>query len=170
MKKRQILVPIDGSDFSRQIFDHIREFFAPHEVELILLRVAEPPAGRVGGPPRPIAVDLSVELYASELDLEQAAHPIYASQERDSALAQIRQELQEDIVKLEAAGYAVRVEVRFGNPAKEIVDFVLLSDVSMVAITTHGRTGLGRLLVGSVAEHILRHVSVPILVLRPCEV
>jgi nucleotide-binding universal stress UspA family protein len=167
MKKRRILVPVDGSNFSRQIYGHILEFCPAEEVELILLRVAEVPAGRAGVPPRPASVDVAAPMYDSEQDLEQAAHPIYASQERDSMEAQIRHELQPDVHQLESAGYSVRLEIQFGDPAREIESYSQLAQVDLIAMTTHGRSGLSRLLLGSVAEHVVRHVPTPLLLFRP---
>jgi nucleotide-binding universal stress UspA family protein len=41
--------------------------------------------------------------------------------------------------------------------------------IDLVAMTTHGRTGLRRVLLGSVAEHVLRHITVPVLLLHPVE-
>jgi nucleotide-binding universal stress UspA family protein len=55
------------------------------------------------------------------------------------------------------------VEVRTGEPATEIVKFAILENVSLVAMSTHGRDGVERLASGSVTEEVLRHVAAPIL-------
>lgn len=51
--KNRILVPNDGSQFSRQIYPHIGKFVPPEDTELILLHVGAQPEGMVGTPPRP---------------------------------------------------------------------------------------------------------------------
>jgi nucleotide-binding universal stress UspA family protein len=56
--------------------------------------------------------------------------------------------------------------VSFGDPAKEIEYIVEKQNVDMVAMTTHGRTGLARILHGSVAQHVLNHVEIPVLLYR----
>ena len=70
---------------------------------------------------------------------------------------------------LELHGYEVELEVTFGEPAEEIVNFVNFTPVDLVAMTTHGRTGLSKMLFGNVAEALLRRVNVPVLILRPFE-
>ena len=68
-----------------------------------------------------------------------------------------------------AAGIpAVRVHahVRLGTPAQELVELAALLDADLVVVGTHGRTGLGRLLVGSVAEAAVKKARCPVLVVR----
>ena len=57
--------------------------------------------------------------------------------------------------------------VAFGDPALEIIDFVGREGIDMVAMTTHGRSGLQHMLLGSVAENVLRGLNVPVLLIRP---
>src|SRR5690606_28823260 len=52
-----------------------------------------------------------------------------------------------------------------GDAAKEIVEYAETHDVDLIALTTHGRTGFKRLALGSVAEAVIRHSRVPVLVL-----
>ncbi|GIV77191.1 universal stress protein [Litorilinea aerophila] len=167
MNRHKVLVPLDGSSFSRQILPYIQEFLPPAENELILLRVGERPAGHVGRPARLTATESPVAIPESPQDVVAAAHPIYASQEMESAQAEFQREVQAERQALEAAGYRVTCQVRFGEPGPEIVKYIELHDVDLVAMTTHGRTGLGRLLFGSVAEYVTRHISIPMMVLRP---
>lgn len=58
------------------------------------------------------------------------------------------------------------VEVRRGAPAHEIAQIATSWPADLVVIGTHGRTGIDRILVGSVAEAVLRHVTCPVLVVR----
>jgi nucleotide-binding universal stress UspA family protein len=66
---------------------------------------------------------------------------------------------------------AVRVEgrVRRGHPADEIVAAARETGADLIAMSTHGRGGLGRLVFGSVAQAVLRHVDTPVLLMRATE-
>ncbi len=61
---------------------------------------------------------------------------------------------------------AFRHEVCRGDPASEIVKFANENRVDMIVMTTHGRSGLSRLLMGSVAEHVVRKSPCPVLTLK----
>ncbi len=169
MTRQKVLIPLDGSDFSRQILPYVHRVLDLTNSELILLRVAESPAGLSGAPARVATTELPVPMYESERDAELAKHPIYASQVWESLEARLEDDLQADARHLEDAGYTVSTAVRFGDPAQEIADFVEHESIDLIAMTTHGRTGLRRLVFGSVAEQVLRNVSVPVMVLRPFE-
>jgi nucleotide-binding universal stress UspA family protein len=67
---------------------------------------------------------------------------------------------------LRAKGIDVSWQVRRGRPAEEIVSGARDAHVDLIAMATHGRTGLGRLLFGSVAEDVLRHAPVPVFMIR----
>jgi nucleotide-binding universal stress UspA family protein len=91
---------------------------------------------------------------------------VYADQEAESIKEQNRETVEPLVHSLEKLGFQVSPECTFGDPAKEIERFVEERDIDLVAMTTHGREGLSRLLHGSVAQHILHHLYVPILLLR----
>ena len=167
MPKQKVLIPLDGSDFSRQIFTHVLKFIHPADSDLTLLRVAPPPSGEVPGPMRPASTDDLTPMFESDTDATRAKHPVYASQERDSLVAALQNELQVDMVRLQDAGYSVSIAIHFGHPAEEIIRFVEQENVALVAMTTHGRTGLRRLLFGSVAQEVMQSVKVPVMLLRP---
>jgi nucleotide-binding universal stress UspA family protein len=59
--------------------------------------------------------------------------------------------------------------VRFGDPAEEIAALARCANVDIVAMATHGQTGLRHLLIGSVAEHVLRDLTIPVLLIRPTD-
>ena len=54
-----------------------------------------------------------------------------------------------------------------GEAASEIVRVAKERDVDLIVISSHGRTGLGRILFGSTAESVVRHASCPVLVVKP---
>lgn len=168
MPKRKVLIPLDGSDFSRQIVKVVRNFFEPEDVELILFRAAFPPVLPSEATPADIfaggmPLTGSYEVYNRTLDSTYIA----LDKEREQYRAQLADEIQPDVQRLRDAGYAVRAQVDYGEPAQCIIDYVQDTGVDMVAMATHGRGGLGRLVLGSVAERVLRSVGVPVLLMRP---
>ncbi len=64
-------------------------------------------------------------------------------------------------------GLDVSVHFRLGEPAEEILGFTEVADIDLIAMSSHGRTGLTRLLMGSVAEKVVRRADVPVLVWHP---
>lgn len=166
--KHKVLVPTDGSQFSHQIIPYIREFFPPEENEIVLLRVGAPPEGHVGKPARPAAIDTNVASYETVQEMEDALHPIYASQEQASAAAELSLGMLAGEHELKAAGYTVNTVVRFKREkGPAIVNYINTHDIDMVAMTTHWRTGLPKLFFGSVAQYVAQHVTIPITMVRP---
>ncbi|HNP73249.1 MAG TPA: universal stress protein [Kouleothrix sp.] len=167
MPKRTMIVPIDGSDFSRRIVPQVSRLYSPRDYAIILLRVAEPAASIIGAPPRMMSLSWMRPMFDSAWDIEYTQHPIYADQIEQSERSLFEQELLEDRHLLEAAGFEVAVEVRFGIPAEEIAAAAEQHRADAIAMATHGRSGLRQLLMGSVAERVLRRVDIPVLMLRP---
>jgi nucleotide-binding universal stress UspA family protein len=83
------------------------------------------------------------------LPIETVAHNIFQEQKQ-----------------LQAKGLQVELSILYGNPATEILSFAEGHHVDLVAISTHGRSGLDRAFYGSVAEKVLRKGGFPLLVVR----
>jgi len=64
-------------------------------------------------------------------------------------------------------GVTVRFLIWEGSPGEAIVDAAASEQVDLVVVGSHGRGAVGRFLVGSVSEHVVRHASCPVLVVRP---
>jgi nucleotide-binding universal stress UspA family protein len=69
--------------------------------------------------------------------------------------------------KLRGDGISVRIAVAFGRPAQEIVDFAEREDIDLIVMSTHGRSGMSRWILGSVADKVLRGTHLPVLLVRP---
>ncbi len=167
MTKRKVLIPLDGSAFSLQIVQVVRTFFDPNDVNLVLFRAAYPPsvapdvsAHDVFMGAMPLAG--SYDAYSRAIDEEYSV----AAQERETYRVELLAELREQVERLQRAGYTAMAQVQFGEPAQQIVDYVTEHNIELVAMTTHGRAGLGRLVLGSVAERVMRSVPVPVLLMR----
>jgi len=169
MATYKVLIPLDGSALSRQTLPHVQRLFHPADCELTLLRVTEPPEGRLANPPRPIMLSWRMPLYESKQDVELSRHPTYASQVWENIRSLAESELLPDVCALKDAGYTVSVLIQSGDPARTIVDVAARQAVDLVAMATHGRTGLRRLVLGSVTEAVLPELTVPLLLVRPVE-
>jgi nucleotide-binding universal stress UspA family protein len=164
---KHILIPLDGSALSQAIIPQVRRLFCPNEAQLVLLRVGQPIAGLSGAPPRPIALGWTGPMYQHTRDIQYTQHPIYSNQLEDGQRATFEYDLDPARCTLEQAGFTVSAIVRFGDPADEIVEIAQQQHVDLIAMATHGETGLRRMLLGSVAEQVLSRVGIPILLLRP---
>lgn len=139
---KKILVPIDGTTFSETILPYIRSFAMNQQAEVHLVRVQspgvyEPPWGMVL-----LSVPESMQVTpADQLEM----------------LAQ----------QLQVEGIQVQTEVADGDAADGILDCARRHDVDLIAMTTHGRTGLDRLVQGSVADKVLHEATMPVLLIHP---
>jgi nucleotide-binding universal stress UspA family protein len=143
---RRVLVALDGSPVAESVIPFILAIAGPLDMEVILLRVVqpEPPVVVEGGPP--IAVE---DVEARRIDAEEYLAPV--------------------AVELRGKGVRVTSQVRRGIPAEEIVAAAREAGADLIAMSTHGRGGLGRLLFGSVAEAVLRHAEIPVFLMRATE-
>jgi len=99
-------------------------------------------------------------LVVSRADLEAQ------SQERDRIEDELRNYLRGVALNLAHGNVTAEVEVRFGEPAEEIIAYAEDAHADLIAMCTHGRTGLARWAYGSVAEKVMRHAHCPILLVR----
>lgn len=146
---RRILVPLDGSPFAEHALRTGLEVFGATRPELLLVRVVE-------------VVNWYGGVY-SPADFH-GLDP-YIETTRDSAeayLLDISAQLADD-------GFTVFSEVRVGRVEDEINSVARENDVDLILMATHGRSGAGRLIFGSVAERALRESPVPLMLVRPDE-
>jgi nucleotide-binding universal stress UspA family protein len=64
-------------------------------------------------------------------------------------------------------GIKAAFNVRYGKPAEEILHYAADKQADLIVMSTHGRTGVGRVFMGSVTEEVMRHAPVPLIVCRP---
>jgi nucleotide-binding universal stress UspA family protein len=140
----RVLLPLDGSDFSEQVIERSLSIAGEPKPALHLLRVLETP-GWASAP----------------FDAGLVGQYIEASRE------EARETLAAEAARLEGQGYSVTWEVRDGSPGTEILAVAAERGASLIAMATHGRGGIGRLLLGSVAQRVLNGASVPLLLIRP---
>ena len=68
--------------------------------------------------------------------------------------------------KLQWDGISAVWEVRQGSPAEEIIEYAKANGIDLIAISSHGRSGLGRLVFGSVSDQVIRESGVPVMVIK----
>jgi universal stress protein A len=143
---KNILVPIDFSDCSRKALDYALPLAKQHGAGVTLLYVSpNPPYG--GGEYGVIDVTL--------IEAEMRA----TGEKKLTAYAEN-----------EARGTVpLETIVRSSAPAVEIVQLAKSWPADLIVISTHGNTGLKHVLLGSVAEHVVRHAPCPVLVVREHE-
>jgi nucleotide-binding universal stress UspA family protein len=143
---KRAVVALDGSPVAEAIIPFILEIAGPLDMEVVLVRVNRPIPPEVIDGSRHVMVE---DPEASRVDAEEYLAPV--------------------AVELRKKGVRARTQVRRGDPAEEIVLAARDIDAGLIAMTTHGRSGLGRLLFGSVAEAVLRESRLPVFLMRVTE-
>ena len=148
---KRALVPLDGSPAAEAILPFLVQIAGPLEIALVLVRAFEPAILSVVETSTRAAIE---QMVARQREIE-------ASRRGDAEryLAPIAAELS-------ARGIDVSTDVRAGHPVDQILAAARDAGADLIAMTTHGRTGLDRLLFGSVAEAVLRRADVPVFVMR----
>jgi nucleotide-binding universal stress UspA family protein len=137
---RRIMVPLDGSDLARAAIEPAVEIAERAEADLLLLTAMEPAS----------------DAYAlvAHTDLMTAL---------DTALQAERRKLSADP---RLAGHTVNALVAEGMPADVIVDVAAHREVDLIVMATHGRSGISRWALGSVADKVLHSTTVPLVLVR----
>ena len=144
MEIRQILAPTDCSDLSTHAIEYAYELAQKFGAKLLLLYVVEQPAFPIEGyVPRRVGVPLIEDLqHQADLELEG--------------------------ILSAAQGITVEIarHVATGTPYRKIVEIAEAENVDLIVMATQGRTGLSHLVMGSVAERVVRTASCPVLTIR----
>ena len=140
---RKILVPLDGSKTAEGVLPHAKALAYSEGAELVLLTVAANPA---------------LDYAFSDPGLAQRA-------EEDQE-ARSKQYMAEVERQLKSEGFKVSTLLRVGAVADVILTAAEEMQVDAIAMSTHGRTGPARWLLGSVAERVVRNSKVPVLLIR----
>lgn len=157
---RNILVPLDGAEAGMEILSSAAALARCADARITLLRVVQPV------PMMTMDVDLATGIGAG---MPFGAPPaIEDASATDLVVGQVRAQLADIAQKFhEREGFGVEREVVVANQvAQAIIDFARTHDVELIAMPTHGR-GASRLLVGSVADKVIRASGGPVLLQRP---
>ena len=143
---KKILVPIDFSDCAKKALQYALPLAKEHDAAITLLHVIAPPS-------YPLAEFGGIE-YAT---LQGDTHDILEKELSTLAVDEARGEVPVDAL------------IRTGSPAAEIIAAARSLSIDVIVISTHGRTGLTHVFLGSVAEQVVRHAPCPVLVVREQE-
>ncbi|MCE9624701.1 MAG: universal stress protein [Deltaproteobacteria bacterium] len=139
---KRILVPVDFSDYSRQAMDLGIQWAKSLEAEVFVLNVVD-----------------SRDLYFLD-PLGFGIRPSMGEDLKKQAEQQLKEWTKE-------ATFPVKAEARLGIPVSEIQDCIQKNSIDLVLISTHGRTGLKNMLIGSVAEQTVRYSSCSVMTICP---
>jgi len=151
---KEILVTLDGSEASESALNYA-EIVAASAAHIHLLTVAP----RAEMPP----LQTPSELHDAEL-MRDVNWPPLRSEEEAQTLIERENYLRERGGRLTDKGFIVTSEVQFGGVIETIVD-VSSGGFDVIVMATHGRTGLARLAMGSVAEGVLHKAGCPVLLI-----
>ncbi len=147
----RILVPLDGSPLAEAALPHATAVARCFNAGLTLQQVVST---------LPVATTVDTTATAG-------AETVLAVEAIEATEQAAVEYLNEVARRPELAGISVKVEVVRGGPAREIVRQAQRGKADLIVMSTHGRSGLGRLVFGSVADEVLREAGIPILLIRP---
>ncbi|MBU2445647.1 MAG: universal stress protein [Bacteroidetes bacterium] len=141
----KILVPTDFSDLSYTALEYASIIADTYDAEVFLIHVLE---------------HLPVEKKKKN--------------EQGKTIREYKKEARDKLKELSMKFLPLVENVEFvvlqGNPYKEILKYVVDNEIGLIVLATHGKTGFKHVLIGSIAEKIVRHAPVPVLTVKPTEV
>jgi len=145
---RHIMVPMDGSELSESVFPHVEAVANGCKVSHVtLVHVVEP------------------------LHMHSGLESMFSPEERwrleKDGMDIARNQLNLVVRRLKKKGVLAKVEVLHGHVVDKLVEYADKNEVDLIILCTHGRSGVGRLVLGSVADRLLRSTKVPVLMVRP---
>ena len=146
---QRILVPLDGSDEAATALPVAVELARRFEAELLLVEMVE-----LGGAQMALATDVASgamtdpNLIAAEVEAREQTAEGYISGMAD---------------QLASEGLRVSSTIGTGGGGDGIVAAAEAGNADLIVMATHARSGLGRLIFGSVTDHVIRHAGIPVL-------
>ena len=150
IKLNHVIAAVDGSELAEQSLGWAARIAKQTGATLTLLRAVEPPTPLASADMAPAMVDFSTTMRQDQEDAE-------------AYLSGLGQRLRDGGIKVETRALAG------SHPAQGILDFSLQHDVDLIIIATHGRTGVARLVLGSVADKVVRGSHTAVLLIHPLD-
>jgi nucleotide-binding universal stress UspA family protein len=139
---KRVVIPLDGSALAEQALPHALAQARLFEAELILLQVLAPlPHSALLGEPARERAQTSLNASACEY-------------------------LERVVARVQEHDIPVRVATVLGSPHVKISEFAEANEADLIVMSTRGQSGLGRWLIGSVADRVVRGANVPVLLVR----
>ena len=145
-KIKRILVPTDFSAPSQEAVEYAVVLARRFDAAIHLIHVLHDP----------LAAQAAWEFYIPD-----------SPQQREHRHNEAKDRLWETASDYVKAGVRITTEVRLGSPTEEIFGAAIAYGTDLIVMGTHGRTGLPHLLLGSIAERVIRTAPCPVLAVRP---
>jgi len=144
---QHIMVPMDGSELAECVIPHVEKIASSGDnVKVTLVRVVPP---------------FHLHDYAEE------RLPVDERQRLEAKSKETAQNYLDDVAqRLNSKGITADTAVLSGSVTAELVDYANKHQVELIVISTHGRSGIGQLLLGSVADKLVQTSCVPVLMVR----
>ena len=152
---KEILVPLDGSDVSASALPTARQLAEALGARIHLLQVASQS--------EEFSVMRGAEFGTMGSDYSQQVLDEVLTVQRE----RIERYLDEVAEELQSAGLEIVKAVEDGQAADKIVDYAEAGGIDLILMSTHGRGGVRRFLVGSVTDKVIRSTGLPVLVVHP---
>lgn len=143
----KILVPLDGSRLAEAALPHAKCLASSDDAHIYLLRVAVNPAAEFSFSDPALAAEFIAAMEAETLDYLQSIR-----------------------ANLQRAGIRTSFLIREGPIAETIMDVAMEVKADIIVMSTHGRSGVSRWVLGSIADRVVSHSTTPILLIRPATV
>jgi nucleotide-binding universal stress UspA family protein len=151
MLYKKILAPLDGSKVSECSLPHIKEIATGSGIsEVILMMVVEPVFNQETEDTAKVGRNLMAEVEQANWEKDQKY--------LDGLAARLKKD-----------GIPATAVLAKGKPAETIMDYAQKNKADLIIMSTHGRSGVSRWLLGSVTEKVVRHSPVPVLTVSPVE-
>ena len=144
---KTIIVPLDGSELAESVIPYVKDLASKMQADVVLLQVLP-------------------ETHEVHTSGGRTAHVQYTKGHMKEAMKTSRAYLQKVSEGLGLPADRLRVEVRTGSTPDEIIKFAGEMPGGLVAMSTHGRSGLGRWAYGSIADKVLHGADTPVLLVR----
>ncbi len=170
----KILVPLDGSELSNSVLPHVRQVARCSHASVTLLHALSEPMRGVNGLSKAMwerqAADMP-QMRAAMAGHWQADATRSATQPIKTNLVEREIEgyqfLDAIAVELAQSGVEARTRIVIAEPDEAILDVAAEEGADLIAMATHGRGGISRFLLGSVADRVVQHADAPVLLVRP---
>jgi nucleotide-binding universal stress UspA family protein len=149
---KKILVCLDGCDLAEQILPYVKEQAKAFKSTVVFVHVTPDPMLEMPGIPGEPGYAFQTKSMFQEMGKEIVSADKY---------------LERLALKFKKSGIRAKYEILEGMPGKSIVNYARANKIDLIALSTHGRSGLGRIILGSTADFVIRESGLPILIIRP---
>ncbi|MFH1142003.1 MAG: universal stress protein [Chloroflexota bacterium] len=155
----RVLVPLDGSLLAEESLPHAKKLASRFSGTIFLVRVV------------PTAQQLAAASFAGGAGMQGVPPNDVSSMDRvvELQIEEARAYLTAVAGKVQSEGIRVEWEVREGTAAEVIIETAREKRIDAIVISSHGRSGLGRLVFGSVADRVIRESGIPVVVIKPAK-